>query len=98
MTWDHRFLRRIDFRTIPILLALMCISILVIAATSGENADLMDEVFLTPLAKSQMRWFAIGGCVYLFFAGLDYRKLKQWTWFFYFAILLMLIGLFFVST
>lgn len=96
MTWDHRFLRRIDFRTIPILLALMCISVLVIAATSGEHIDLGDEVFLTPLAKSQIRWFAIGGSVYLFFAGLDYRKLKQWTWFLYFAILLMLVGLFFV--
>ena len=33
--WDHKALSRIDFRTIPILLALMVISVLVIAATTG---------------------------------------------------------------
>lgn len=94
--WDHRSLSRIDFRTIPILLALMFISILVIAATTGDLSELGDEVFLTPMAKSQIRWFAIGWCVYLFFAGLDYRKLKKWTWFLYFGMIVMLVGLFFV--
>jgi rod shape determining protein RodA len=94
--WDHRYLSRIDFRTIPILLALMFISILVIAATTGDAVDIGEETLFTPLAKSQLRWFAIGGAVYLFFAGLDYRKLKEWTWFLYFGILVMLIGLFFV--
>lgn len=94
--WDHRYLSRIDFRTIPILLVLMFISILVISATTGDPGDMGEETLFTPIAKSQIRWFAIGWCVYLFFAGLDYRKLKKWTWFLYFTIVLMLIGLFFV--
>lgn len=95
--WDHRYLSRIDFRTIPILLALMCISLLVIAATTGRAADGMgDNIFLTPLVTSQIQWFCIGWGVYLFFAGFDYRKLKKWTLFLYFGMVLMLIGLFFV--
>ncbi len=94
--WDHRYIRRIDFRTIPILLVLMFISILVIAATTGDFSEGGEETLFTPAAKNQMRWFAIGWVVYLFFAGLDYRKLKEWTWFLYFGILLLLIGLFFV--
>ncbi len=94
--WDHRCLSRIDFRTIPILFVLMLISILVIAATTGDPSDAAEDRFLTATAKGQMRWFAIGWVVYLFFAGLDYRKLKKWTWFLYFAILLLLLGLFFV--
>ena len=55
-----------------------------------------EESLFTPVAKSQIRWFAIGWCVYLFCAGLDYRKLKKWTWFLYFGIVLLLLGLFFV--
>ena len=94
--WDHRYLSRIDFRTIPILLVLMFISILVIAATTGDLSDMGEETLFTPTAKNQIRWFAIGWVVYLFFAGLDYRKLKKWSWFLYFGMLLMLFGLFFV--
>jgi rod shape determining protein RodA len=94
--WDHRYLSRIDFRTIPLLLVLMFISILVIAATTGDLGDMAEETLFTSVAKSQIRWFAIGWAVYLFFAGLDYRKLKEWTWFLYFGMVLMLIGLFFV--
>jgi rod shape determining protein RodA len=74
----------------------MLISILVIASTTGGAAEAGDETLFTPLAKSQVRWFALGWAVYLFFAGLDYRKLKEWTWFLYFGMLVMLIGLFFV--
>jgi rod shape determining protein RodA len=95
--WDHRYITRIDIRTIPILLALMCISIMVIAATTGRSVDgIGEDIFLTPLVKSQLHWFSIGWGVYLFFAGLDYRVLKKWTWFLYFGVLLMLLGLFFV--
>jgi rod shape determining protein RodA len=94
--WDHRYLSRIDVRTIPILLILMFVSILVIAATTMEPMEIGEETLFTPIAKSQIRWFALGWGVYLFFAGLDYRKLKEWTWFLYFGMLLMLIGLFFV--
>ncbi|HEY2810480.1 MAG TPA: FtsW/RodA/SpoVE family cell cycle protein [Rhabdochlamydiaceae bacterium] len=95
--WDHRYLSRIDLRTIPILLLLMGISLLVIAATTGRSLDGSGEdVFLSPYVKSQMQWFAIGWAVYLFFAGFDYRLLKKWTLFLYVAMLIMLVGLFFV--
>ncbi len=96
MMWDHRLLSRIDFRTVPILLALMFISVLVISATTGDISDMGEETLFTSASKSQIRWFAIGWAVYLFFAGLDYRKLKEWTWFLYFGMLVLLIGLFFV--
>jgi rod shape determining protein RodA len=93
--WDHRYITRIDFRTIPILLVLMLVSLLVIAATTG---DLEEEIFWTPTVKTQARWFAIGWGVYLFFAGFDYRKLKEWTWILYAGTLILLIGLFFVPS
>lgn len=94
--WDHRCLKRIDFRTIPILLLLMTISVLVIAATTCDPNDLSGEWGLTSLAKMQVRWFALGSLFYLFFAGLDYRYLKKWVWILYGGMLLMLLGLFFV--
>jgi rod shape determining protein RodA len=94
--WDHRYISRIDFRTIPILLVLMFISILVIAATTGDPSEMGNETLLTAVSKSQIRWFAMGWVAYLFFAGLDYRKFKEWTWCLYFVMILMLVGLFFV--
>jgi rod shape determining protein RodA len=94
--WDHRFLNRIDFRTIAILLVLMIISLMVISATTGDAADLTEETIFTPLVKSQIRWFGIGWAVYFFFAGFDYRKLKEFTWVMYVGMLLLLFGLFFV--
>ena len=94
--WDHRYLARMDWRTIPILILLMVISILVISATTADNPDLIEESWLTPTARNQIRWFGLGWMVYLFFAGLDYRKLKKWTWVLYFGMLIMLFGLFFV--
>lgn len=94
--WSHSNLSRIDFRTIPILLSLMFISILVICATSHEITDLGEEVIFTPLAKSQIKWFGLGWIVYIFFAGMDYRKLRKWTWLLYASMIFLLIGLFFV--
>jgi rod shape determining protein RodA len=74
----------------------MVISILVISATTFDPSELSEETLLTPTVKSQMRWFGIGWVFYLFFAGLDYRYLKKWTWMLYAGMLLMLVGLFFV--
>jgi rod shape determining protein RodA len=95
--WNHQYLRRLDFRTIPILLALMWISLLVISATTCEIQDPSQESFFTPMVKSQIKWFGIGWAVYLFFAGMDYRKIRQWTWLLYAAMLLMLIGVYFTA-
>lgn len=94
--WDHRYLTRIDIRTLLIVLVLMGISLLVVSATTGDLSDSAENVFFTAATKSQIRWFALGWIVYFFFAGLDYRKLKKWTWFLYAAMLFALVGLFFV--
>lgn len=95
--WNHQYLKRIDFRTLPLILGLMCISLLVISSTTQEVLDFGEENFWTPLAKSQLRWFALGSVVYLFFAGFDYHKLRSWTWVLYFGVILLLFGLFFTN-
>ncbi len=94
--WSHTYLKRIDFRTIPILLGLMLISLLVVSSTTKEISDIGEDIFLTPLTKSQIKWFGLGWIVYIFFAGIDYRKLRKWTWFLYVSMLFLLFGLFFV--
>ncbi len=94
MTWDHRYLRRIDFRTIPIVLLLMLISLFVISATTHQSET---DPFLTPAVITQIRWFAIGWAVYLFFAALDYNKFKNWTWPLYVGMLFLLFGLYFTT-
>lgn len=93
--WNHKYLACIDFRTIPILLLLMSISILVITATTGGNGE--HDAFLTPMAHAQLRFFGIGTLFYLFFAGFDYHKLHDWTWILYGVMLALLVGLFFTS-
>ncbi len=95
--WDHRYLRRIDWRLLPILLALMVISILVITATTGEAQNGEWESAFSQLAISQLRWFGLGFLVYFFFAGLDYKCLRRWAWLLYIAMLIMLCGLFFTA-
>ncbi len=60
------------------------------------ESELADESFWTPMTRTQLQWFAIGSVVYLFFAGLDYTKLREWTWFLYAFMLLSLIGPFFL--
>ena len=92
--WDYRYLARIDLRTVPLILALMWISILVISSmtASGEAAS-----YLTETAKSQIQWFMMGWLAYSFLVGTDYRKLRAWSWVFYGLIILLLIGLFFTT-
>lgn len=97
--WNYHYLGRIDFRVIPIMLALMLISLLVIASTTVPNTpDGIDETFFTPVVKQQIRWFAIGTVVYLFFAAFDYNKLREWTWLLYGLVVIALIGLFFTPS
>lgn len=93
--WSSLYLKRIDLRNVLVLIALMCISLLVISATTGDLQD-EGELFLTSTVKTQIRWFAISWIVYLFFAGMDYHQLRRWTWLLYVGIVISLIGLFFV--
>ena len=88
--WNYHSLHRLDFRTIPILLGLIIMSLLVISATTDLSHASGANIFLTPFVKNQMQWFAIGTIAYLFFAGIDYHKLRNWSWMIYIITILLL--------
>lgn len=96
--WNHRYLLRIDFRMVPVVLALMLISLLIVSSYSVIGlGDTAEEGFFTPLVKSQLKWFAIGIGVFMITATFDYNKLREWTWILYGITILLLIGLFFTD-
>ena len=97
--WSYRYLSRIDFRVIPVMGALMFISILIVSSfsvVSGQEGS--DEIFFTPIVKQQLNWFAIGIGVFILTAGFDYNKLREWTWILYPCIVVLLYGLFFTES
>lgn len=96
--WQYRLFNRLDFRTIPILLGIMCISLLVIGSTTMEVDKEYASWLSMPFVRNQCKRFAIGLVFYLFFAGLDYRRLRQFAYPGYFIMLLLLIGLFFTTS
>src|ERR1700733_11201256 len=97
--WSPEALTRIDFRIIPVIIGLMCVSLLVISSYTMERVtELPDDIFFTQIIKTQLRWFVIGWCVFVFFAGFDYNKLREWTWFLYIFVIFALGGLFFTSS
>ncbi len=95
--WSFQYLSRIDFRTIPILIMLMLMSLFVISATTCGSVDKLEDSFFTPFVVSQIKWYGIGFLVYLFFAAFDYQKLRKWSFFLYSFTVVMLIGLFFTD-
>ncbi len=96
--WNFQYLKRIDFRVLPILAALMLISLAVISANTVDTvSEMVEEPFLTPVVQQQIQWFLIGTGVFLFFAAFDYNQLREWTWVMYGGMLLLLIGLFFTA-
>ena len=97
--WNWQTITRIDFRVIPVILGLMIVSLLVISSnTQPSMLDGGEEIFLTPLVKSQIKWFVIGWCIFIFFAAFDYNKLREWTWILYILTLFSLLGLFFTNS
>lgn len=44
--WNYKALSRIDFRVIPLILALMSMGLLVIADFSGDTAQTGEDTFL----------------------------------------------------
>lgn len=92
--WDYKYLTRIDFRVIPVILALLLMSLLIISSYTADT----EEAFFTPLVKVQLKWFVIGTGIFLFFAGFDYNKLREWTWLLYIIMIFALIGLFFTHS
>ncbi len=95
LMWSYRSLSRIDFRVIPVILALMVISLLVISANTWN--EMAHPSFFTPVVKQQIKWFVVGWIVYFLVAGFDYNKLREWTWPLYGLMLILLIGLFFTD-
>lgn len=95
--WNIRYLSRLDYRTLPLLLGLMIMSLLVISATTCEGLDRIEESFFTPFVVSQIKGYVVGIGAYLFFAAFDYQQLRKWSLFLYIITLLLLMGLFFTA-
>jgi rod shape determining protein RodA len=87
---DYRSLGRIDWRIVPVVLSLMVISLLVISSMTSDA----DNLFWTPLVKSQLRWFLCGWAVFAVTAIFDYRKLQSLSWLLYFIVIVLLLGLY----
>lgn len=97
--WSYQYLTRIDFRLVPVIFALMVISLLVISAHSVPfSPEGNEETFFTSIVNNQIQRFAIGLVFFIFFAGFDYNKLREWTWVLYALMLLSLMGLFFTDS
>ncbi len=70
--WNHRILSRIDWRIIPLMMALMFISLLIISATDptyvfytpGEGVE---PSFFTPKVLQQLQHFIVGWGVFFSF-------------------------------
>src|SRR5262245_56118401 len=95
--WQYRYLRWIDWRSIPLLFALMAASLLVISTTTKDAGERGWGAFFTPYVISQLKWYSLGWMAYIFFAGMDYRKLKKWAFPLYLVAIAFLVGLFFTS-
>ena len=78
--FDIGNLKRLDGRLLTCILFLMIVSILVITATTLPNTLLVDQIYLSKLTKNQLCAFSLGWLCFFFFACLDYRRLKDWTW------------------
>ncbi len=88
-----------DFRAIAAIFCLMAVSLIVISSyTAHSLPEGGEEGFFTPTVLIQMKWFFLGGLSFLFFAGFDYNKIREWTWFLYALMLVSLIGLYFVDS
>lgn len=91
--WNYKVLSKIDFLQLGVMVALMIVSLFVIASTTSLD----HQGFLSPYVKSQIKWFFLGSIVYLFFAGLDYQFLKKMSPVLYFLMIVLLFGLFFTG-
>lgn len=97
--WTHRYLSRIDFRVVAILSALLCISLFVISAYSTDGSlEGLQGSFFTGAVVRQIKGIALGAAAFIFFAGFDYNKLREWTWLLYLLMLLSLVGIFFTDS
>lgn len=90
-------LSRIDFRVLPIICCLMIVSLSVLSSMTADYSEAEAASYWTPLVKTQLRWFCMGWGVFFAAAFFDYRRLREWSLFLYIAIVILLLGLFFVT-
>ncbi|MBU6383049.1 MAG: FtsW/RodA/SpoVE family cell cycle protein [Verrucomicrobia bacterium] len=92
--WKSSLFSRLDYRIVPVIAALMVISLLVISSMTGDPSE---EDFWTPLVKTQLRWFCLGWLVFFLASYFDYRRLRSLSPLLYCIMILLLAGLFFTS-
>jgi rod shape determining protein RodA len=98
MRWfSTKILNYLDFRALFVIILLCFASLLVISSNEEQFLASAQNTFFTPRVVSQLQWFVIGLGVYIFFACLDYNKLRELTWFLYLIAIILLIGLFFTE-
>ena len=88
--WQARCLRFIDVRLVCIIFLLMVVSLIVISSYTLDGTS--------TVVRSQMQWFILGWCVFFFFVGFDYNKLREWAWVVYGFSIMALVGLFFTDS
>ncbi|MGZ3732286.1 MAG: FtsW/RodA/SpoVE family cell cycle protein [Parachlamydiaceae bacterium] len=99
MFWSSFHLLRIDLRVLPIMLMLLLVGIVTISSYSTDGSpEALEGPFLTPAVKNQIKGICVGLAAFIFFAGFDYNKLREWTWLLYVLMLFSLIGLFFTDS
>lgn len=97
--WNYHYLTRIDFRVLPVIFGLMAISLLVISSYALESTpEGIEEGFFISAVRHQIQGFLLGAAVFIFFAGFDYNKLREWTWILYLLMIISLVGLFFTDS
>lgn len=90
--FDTRFLKKLDFKTLPIILLIMVSSLMIIASATYDGTTIFSHY-----VKNQMRVFVLSFIAYFCFICVDYRKLKQYAPVIYLVILILLFGLFFTT-
>lgn len=96
--WSARYLSRIDFRLVTLILLIQACGLVTIAAFSNEYLlEVEDSTFFLPAVKSQLQWLALGWGCFFIAAGYEYSKLREWAWIIYAVSLIALIGLFFTD-
>lgn len=96
--WTVRYLPRIDFRLIGIMLLLQTCGLLTIAAYSQDFLfESEDTTFFLPAVKSQLEWLGFGWACFFVASCVDYAKLREWAWVIYAISIIALIGLFFTD-
>jgi rod shape determining protein RodA len=99
MFWSSSHLLRIDLRVLPIIFMLLLVGIVTIASYSTDGSpEALEGPFFTPAVKNQIKGICVGSAAFIFFAGFDYNKLREWTWLLYILMLFSLIGLFFTDS